>query len=134
MANRLDDRDERNRGEFSETPRSWSETESGDLSGDWARDPHRSDFSGYYARDGVSFRGRGPKNYRRSDASIAEEIHHRLTDDHDVDATDISVRVENSEVTLEGTVDSRRTKRLAEEIIYECRGVHDVHNRLKVTP
>ena len=126
------DRDERNRGEFSGAPRSWTESAGGDLSGDWARDPYPRDFGGYYARDGVSFRGRGPKNYRRADHRIAEEIHHRLTDDHDVDASNIDVTVDNGDVTLQGTVDSRRTKRIAEEIVYECRGVHDVHNRLKI--
>ena len=113
-------------------PRSWRESAGGDLSGDWARDPYRQNFGGYYARDGISFRGRGPKNYRRSDERIAEDIHDRLTHDHDVDATHIEVSVANGEVTLQGTVDSRRAKRIAGDIAWECRGVHDVHNRLKI--
>ena len=80
----------------------------------------------------ASYRGRGPKSYRRSDDRIAAEIHHRLNDDHDIDATGIEVRVENGEVTLEGTVDSRQAKRLAEDIVYDCAGVTDVFNRLRV--
>jgi hypothetical protein len=35
------------------------------------------------------------------------------------------------EVTLEGTVDDRRQKRMAEEAIENMNGVKDVHNRLK---
>ena len=36
------------------------------------------------------------------------------------------------EVTLEGTVTDRASKRLAERITERCRGVEDVHNRLVV--
>ena len=82
---------------------------------------------------GRSHRGRGPKNWRRPDDRIHDEVNHRLTDDHDVDATEIDVRVENGDVTLTGTVGSRREKRLAEDIALHCEGVHDVHNRLTVT-
>jgi hypothetical protein len=80
-----------------------------------------------------SFRGRGPKNWRRSDESIREDVNEFLTDDHEVDASDIEVAVENGEVTLTGAVQSRRERRLAEDIAASCRGVHDVHNRLSVS-
>lgn len=79
-----------------------------------------------------SFRGRGPRGYRRSDDRIREDICDRLTEDHDIDASDIEVRVEGGEVTLEGTVDERRLKWLAEEIASRCSGVLDVHNHLRV--
>ena len=42
------------------------------------------------------------------------------------------VRVSNGEVTLEGTVEDRRTKRMAEDIIEICPGVKQVHNRIRV--
>jgi hypothetical protein len=35
-------------------------------------------------------------------------------------------------VTLEGTVEDRRTKRMAEDIIETCPGVKQVHNRIRV--
>ena len=77
--------------------------------------------------------GRGPRNYRRSDARILEDVCEALTRHGDVDATDIEVAVEGGEVTLSGTVDDRRTKRLAEDVAASCAGVHDVHNRLRVS-
>jgi osmotically-inducible protein OsmY len=42
------------------------------------------------------------------------------------------VQVENGEVILEGTVDSRPSKRMAEETAETVSGVHDVHNRLRI--
>ena len=47
-------------------------------------------------------------------------------------STEIEVRVANGEVTLEGTVEDRRTKRMAEDIIETCPGVKQVHNRIRV--
>jgi len=51
-----------------------------------------------------SYRGRGPKNYQRSDDRIREDICERLAMDHDVDASDIEVAVAEGVVTLNGTV------------------------------
>jgi len=79
-----------------------------------------------------SFRGRGPRGYRRSDERIREDVCDRLTDDHDLDASDIEVGVVAGEVTLEGTADERRLKWLAEEIAAHCSGVSEVHNHLRV--
>ncbi len=76
--------------------------------------------------------GRGPRGYQRSDARIADDVCDRLTRHGWIDASDIEVRVEDGEVTLEGTVDSRPTKRLAEEVAESVSGVRDVHNRLRV--
>jgi BON domain-containing protein len=78
------------------------------------------------------FTGRGPKGYTRSDERIQEDVSDRLEQHGEIDATDIEVRVSNGEVTLEGTVEDRRTKRLAEDIIETCPGVKQVHNRIRV--
>jgi osmotically-inducible protein OsmY len=78
------------------------------------------------------FRGRGPKNYRRSDERIAEEIGDRMTENDWLDASDVDVVVVNGEVTLGGTVDSRYAKRLAEDIAESVSGVTDVQNNLRV--
>lgn len=141
MPNRYDrDFDERNRGEFSGGP---LEPRHG-FGGDYARDAHRG-LGDDYARDGgwsgagradqytrESHRGRGPKNWRRSDERIREMVNERLTDHDDVDATDIEVAVSDGEVSLTGMVTSRREKRIAEDIAWSSPGVHDVHNRLTI--
>jgi hypothetical protein len=56
----------------------------------------------------------------------------RVTHHGMLDATGIQVRVENGEVTLAGTVESRQAKRLAEDILESISGVKDVHNQLRV--
>lgn len=78
--------------------------------------------------------GRGPEGYQRSDERIKEDVHEALTWDHDVDASNIQVKVENGEVTLEGTVHDRQQKRAAEDALEDVRGVTDVHNQLRVEP
>ena len=82
--------------------------------------------------DRESYRGRGPKNYQRSDERIREEICERLTMDHDVDASDIEVAVSEAIVTLSGNVNGRHAKRIAEDISESVRGVKDVQNNLRV--
>lgn len=79
-----------------------------------------------------SFRGKGPKNFRRSDNRIYEEVCEALEDCDALDATDIEVTVEEGEIFLKGAVADRRCKRLAEEVAESVRGVRDVHNELKV--
>lgn len=76
--------------------------------------------------------GKGPRGWRRSDERLAEDVNERLTVHPDVDAGDIEVVVQDGEVTLTGTVDSRASKRLAEDIAADVSGVNDVHNRLRV--
>jgi BON domain-containing protein len=76
--------------------------------------------------------GRGPKGYARPDDRVYEEVCERLTEHGGIDASAIEVRCEHGEVSLEGVVPDRETKRLAEEIAESARGVRDVHNRLRV--
>jgi osmotically-inducible protein OsmY len=77
--------------------------------------------------------GRGPRGYRRSDERIREDINDRLTDDTDLDASDIEVSIENGVVTLRGSVDSHWDKRRAEDIAESVSGVIDVDNHLRVS-
>lgn len=80
-----------------------------------------------------SHRGRGPRNYKRSDERIKEEINDRLTDYPHLDASDIEVEVASGgEVTLSGTVESRYAKRMAEDIAENVSGVTHLENRLRV--
>jgi hypothetical protein len=83
---------------------------------------------------GGPFAGRGPKGYVRSDERIREEVNDWLREHGEIDATNVTVGVTNREVTLEGTVEDRRMKRLAEDVAESVRGVADVHNRLRVAP
>ena len=77
-------------------------------------------------------RGRGPKDYVRSDERIRDDVNDRLTEDWRVDASDITVRVEKGEVTLDGTVTAREAKRRAEDLAEDVSGVKHVQNNLRV--
>jgi len=79
-----------------------------------------------------SYAGRGPKGYRRSDDRIREEVSDRLMDDHRVDASDITVEVNDGEVTLTGTVPDREQRRCAEELVERVNGVKEVNVNLRV--
>jgi osmotically-inducible protein OsmY len=79
-----------------------------------------------------NYAGRGPRNYRRSDESIREDVNEHLTRNPQLDASDIEVVVDNGEVTLHGEVADRHAKHLAEDIADDVSGVSDVHNHLKV--
>jgi osmotically-inducible protein OsmY len=83
-------------------------------------------------RGGNGFTGRGPKGYQRSDARITEDVCDRLSDDPEIDASDVEVRVENGEVTLSGTVPDRRAKRRAEDLVEDVSGVREVHNHMRI--
>ena len=78
------------------------------------------------------FFGKGPKGYKRSDERIREEVSEALYRDYHVDASEIEVDVKEGIVTLSGTVDSRQSKRAAEECIENLTGVIDVHNRIRI--
>lgn len=80
---------------------------------------------------GSSF-GKGPKNYQRSDSRIEEDVNDRLTQAHEIDASDIEVKVSECEVTLSGTVSDRSDKFRAEQIAESVFGVKDVNNQIKV--
>jgi hypothetical protein len=116
----------------------WSDRDGGrswrDQSGVSGQSDGRS--GGSWFRDGShqreSYSGRGPKDYKRSDDRIREDISDRLTDDHGVDASDITVQVQGGEVTLSGSVPSRDQKRRAEDVAESCSGVSEVTNNIRV--
>src|SRR5215207_4432028 len=78
------------------------------------------------------FRGRGPKNYRRSDDRLRDDVCERMSNNEWLDASDVEVNVVTGEVMLTGTVDSRYAKRLAENIAESVSGVSNVQNNLRV--
>ena len=83
--------------------------------------------------DQQSHRGKGPKNYTRSDDRIKEDVNDRLSDSHYLDASDIEVSVDGGEVTLSGTVNSRSDKRRAEDLADSVSGVNHTQNNLRVS-
>ena len=74
---------------------------------------------------------RGPKNYRRSDERIAEDINDRLSMGF-VDAFNIEAHCANRHVTLSGHVENREEKRAVEAMVDSVPGVSDVTNALTI--
>lgn len=97
--------------------------------------PAHSDESGHrrFVNTPGPYTGVGPKGYQRSDEAICREVCEFMAGHGQLDASEIEVRVENSEVILEGTVPDRWSKRLAEDLAESAFGVQDVHNRLRIT-
>jgi osmotically-inducible protein OsmY len=79
----------------------------------------------------VSYRGRGPRGYTRSDERLLETVCEQLTDDPRIDASDIEVEVNQQVVTLRGSVPDRRTKYAVEELVEDA-GARDIENQLRV--
>jgi osmotically-inducible protein OsmY len=69
---------------------------------------------------------------RRPDEALTRELQEILTQDPELDASEIDVEVEGGAVTLRGTVDSGDAKLLAEELVESVTGVREVHNQLRV--
>jgi hypothetical protein len=86
-------------------------------------EPHRA--------TATSLRGKGPKNYTRSDERIREDVCERLADAA-LDASDIDVKVTDGVVLLEGTVPDRWTERAAHDVACRARGVKRCDNQLRV--
>jgi hypothetical protein len=87
--------------------------------GSWASGPHS---------------GRGPRNYQRADSRIEEDACEALYHHGQIDASNIEVSVQNGEITLTGTVETRQEKRLAEDALESISGVKDITNQLRVQP
>ena len=82
--------------------------------------------------DASSHRGPGPKGYQGSDDGILEDLNERLTDDQQLDASEIQVSVTEAEVTLTGVVECSSGRRRAEDIAESVSGVRCVMNNLRV--
>jgi osmotically-inducible protein OsmY len=76
--------------------------------------------------------GKGPKGWKRSDDRIYEEVCQILEQRGDIDPSEVEIKVSNGEVTMEGTVSDRTSKRRLDEAIDQVSGIKDVHNRVRV--
>jgi osmotically-inducible protein OsmY len=83
-------------------------------------------------RSSASHKGKGPRGYTRSAERIKEDVCERLSDDPFVDASDIEIRMEDTEVILAGMVHSRQEKRRAEDLVDSISGVTNVQNQLRI--
>jgi hypothetical protein len=121
--------DETNRGAFGYEGEGYfhgggRDVDRGDYGRSWTPSPSRP------PRE--SHRGKGPKNYQRTDDRIREDVCEYLTEDDRLDASDIEVNVAEGVVILSGTVEGRGAKRRAEDIADTVGGVKDVRNQIKV--
>jgi len=80
----------------------------------------------------ISYAGIGPKDYRRTDASLEEEVCEILTQDPYIDASEIYVAVEEGIVKLSGLVDDREERFEIERAVDGIWGVEDIVNDIKV--
>jgi osmotically-inducible protein OsmY len=76
--------------------------------------------------------GYGPRNYRRSDERIWEDVCERLSDHGAIDAREMEVQVHDGRVRLTGTVATPEMRTLAENIAFEVNGVGAVENELQI--
>ena len=77
-------------------------------------------------------RGKGPKNFVRSDERLTELVNELLMDHGEIDATHVNVETKNGEVTVTGTVEDRWQRREIEDLIEGMSGVKDVHIAIKI--
>ncbi len=82
----------------------------------------------------VGGRRTGPKNYKRSDDRIFEDVCERISDQPYLDSSEVEVEVSDCQVTIKGTVTERWMKHQIEDIADEVRGVKEVENQIRVRP
>ncbi len=81
---------------------------------------------------GRNYIGKGPRNYKRSDDWILEDINEQLTRHPAIDATEIEVTIDDGDVILRGVVESRSIKRRVEDLAENVSGVKNVRNELRI--
>lgn len=75
---------------------------------------------------------RGPKNFKRSDERLKDDIAERLMYRDDIDSSDVSLEVKDGKVTLEGTVPERWMRYAIDDIAESVLGVQEVENKIRV--
>lgn len=121
-----------------DSSRDWNRSSSWDTERDLRSPRHHSELGQRLEDAGRRLVGkvkrlvRNPKNYKRSDDRIREDICDRLAVSTEVDPSEVEVQVEAGEVTLTGFVADRRMKFVAEDIADDVPGVHEIHNQLRI--
>lgn len=119
--------------------RNYGNANQGSFDREWW-DKMRNKFTGWFGSNKEMNRNRsghysgiGPKNYKRNEQRIYEDVCDLLMENDGIDASDIEVRVDGNYVVLSGTVHTRSEKRHAEDLAAAVPGVWDVENRLRVS-
>lgn len=73
-------------------------------------------------------RGHGPRDWRKSDERLREEVCEALAADAWLDARDLNVGVDEGEVVLSGVAPCFEARERAEDIASRVVGVRAVHN------
>jgi osmotically-inducible protein OsmY len=84
-----------------------------------------------YGQGGYGQGTDGEPDYLRSDDGLKEMLLERLREDPDIDERDVTVIVQGGTITLEGSVDSARTRAAIENIAGQL-GIQAVRNELRV--
>ncbi|QET03929.1 BON domain-containing protein (plasmid) [Cupriavidus pauculus] len=74
---------------------------------------------------------RMPKNYRRPDEHVLDNVCERLAMHPGVDVFDVTVHIEAGVIRLVGTVKDRYERRLVEKITEGVWGVRDIENGVR---
>jgi hypothetical protein len=77
--------------------------------------------------------GKDPEALTRPDSAIRAQINDRLALEAPFDTKDIEVTVKNHQVTLSGTIHSKKHRHLVEEIANSVSGIEAVQNNLAVS-
>lgn len=94
-----------------------------------------SDFESFQKPDRdtpMSQRGKGAPHYQRRDEWIIDEIYEKLYFSDEIDATDVSVWVENGVTVLSGTVPEEIMKEATEALVKAIFGVRGVSNNIEI--
>lgn len=79
-----------------------------------------------------NYSGVGPKGWKLSDEKLREKVSEVLLHSHDVDPSGLEVTVEDSIVYLQGTIQSKGMRIVAEDLVASIPGVEDVFTELRI--
>lgn len=79
-----------------------------------------------------NFRGKGPRNYQRSDERILEDIYDRISGAWSLDASEVEIEVRNGVVQMSGRVADRSVRHRLEDIAEGILGVMSIENRISI--
>ena len=76
--------------------------------------------------------GLGPRTFEVTEDTVLKEVHRKLAEENLLERANISVHVDEGEVTLNGSVPSHAAMQMAEDAAASIEGVFSVTNRLHV--
>lgn len=80
----------------------------------------------------INHYGKGPVGWKIADEKLRERVCEVLLQSHEVDPSEIDVKVNEGCVYLQGNISSKGMKRVAEDLVDSIPGVEDVFTQLKI--